>query len=414
MANKLRYFHQAPTKQSVAESQVRDTTGVSLTTKIQNIESVAEQIQQEVNTKVNKVPGKVFSSNDYTNVDKTKLSNIEVGAEANVQADWDVSDSSSDSYIKNKPTFIESGEQTTTSSADGGQNIYTFTYSDGTSSQFVVKNGSKGSTGPQGEKGDKGDKGNTGATPTIVAAAGSNINKVGTPSVTASTSGTTTTFTFNYLKGAKGDAGSSGSGGSEYVVDYNDSSHNIYVGWRSSALSSIGALAAYDSNGNHIKDATTSAVATWLGCAMCSGGNEFTGTQFYHNGAKIQMSASTSTYTISLSPGSIGNAQITCSGDVGAYTFTTLSDANQKENIQEISPDTIDKIKNISLKQFNYIGLDKQRYGVIAQDVAECGLGCLTSQSEDGMLRVNYTDLLILKIAQLEKEISELKEMINA
>ena len=58
-----------------------------------------------------------------------------------------------------------SGSQTTTSTADGGTNVYTITYADGTTSTLSVKNGSKGdtgATGPQGPKGDKGDKGDTG------------------------------------------------------------------------------------------------------------------------------------------------------------------------------------------------------------------------------------------------------------
>lgn len=146
------------------------------------------------------------------------------------------------------------GSQTTTSTADGGSNVYTFT--DG--STITVKNGSKGSTGAAATwfsgsavtgtsttaktfnvsgskagdmylntgtsnvykataanqwvylcniKGPQGTPGNNGTTPTIKAAAGGNIGAVGTPSVTADTSGTTTTFTFNNLKGQKGDTG---------------------------------------------------------------------------------------------------------------------------------------------------------------------------------------------------------------
>lgn len=146
------------------------------------------------------------------------------------------------------------GSQTTTSTADGGSNVYTF--KDG--STITVKNGSKGSTGAAATwfsggavtgtsttaktftvsgskagdmylntgtsnvykataanqwvylcniKGPQGTPGNNGTTPTIKAAAGGNIGTVGTPSVTANTSGTTTTFTFNNLKGQKGDTG---------------------------------------------------------------------------------------------------------------------------------------------------------------------------------------------------------------
>lgn len=48
---------------------------------------------------------------------------------------------------------IQSVEQTTTSTEDGGTNIVTVAKTDGTSSTFQVKNGSKGSTGPKGTDG---------------------------------------------------------------------------------------------------------------------------------------------------------------------------------------------------------------------------------------------------------------------
>jgi hypothetical protein len=47
----------------------------------------------------------VHTDNNFTNADATKLSGIATGAEVNVQADWDESDSSSDAYIKNKPAI---------------------------------------------------------------------------------------------------------------------------------------------------------------------------------------------------------------------------------------------------------------------------------------------------------------------
>lgn len=48
---------------------------------------------------------------------------------------------------------LTGGSQTTTSNADGGSNVFTFTKSDGTSSTFTVKNGSRGSVGPTGPTG---------------------------------------------------------------------------------------------------------------------------------------------------------------------------------------------------------------------------------------------------------------------
>ena len=58
-----------------------------------------------LNNKVDKVSGKGLSTNDFSNAYKGKLDNIASGAEVNVQSDWNVSDSNSDAYIKNKPTI---------------------------------------------------------------------------------------------------------------------------------------------------------------------------------------------------------------------------------------------------------------------------------------------------------------------
>lgn len=78
---------------------------------------------------------------------------------ASGQADWEQTDETKSDFIKNKPTFLQSGSQTATSTEDGGENIYTFTASDGTTSTFVVKNGSKGAAGAQGATGKQGDQG---------------------------------------------------------------------------------------------------------------------------------------------------------------------------------------------------------------------------------------------------------------
>jgi hypothetical protein len=48
----------------------------------------------------------VHTDNNFTTAEKDKLSGIEAGAEANVQADWDEADSSADDYIKNKPANL--------------------------------------------------------------------------------------------------------------------------------------------------------------------------------------------------------------------------------------------------------------------------------------------------------------------
>lgn len=48
----------------------------------------------------------VHTDNNYTTAEKNKLSGIATGAEVNVQSDWSVTSSSSDAYIKNKPTKV--------------------------------------------------------------------------------------------------------------------------------------------------------------------------------------------------------------------------------------------------------------------------------------------------------------------
>lgn len=115
------------------------------------------------------------------------------------------------------------GKQTTTSTADGGSNVYTF--KDG--STITVKNGSKGSTGPQGPQGIQGLKGETGATgATVTWHSGTAVQNAGVHAVTNAKIGdmylNTHTYdvfkatnavqaAFNWvlvcnIKGAKGDA----------------------------------------------------------------------------------------------------------------------------------------------------------------------------------------------------------------
>lgn len=84
----------------------------TLVTKLSELPTNAN-LQSTLDGKVNVVSGKQLSTEDYTTSEKTKLSGIESGAEVNVQADWTQSDSSNDSYIKNKPTALKNPESLT-------------------------------------------------------------------------------------------------------------------------------------------------------------------------------------------------------------------------------------------------------------------------------------------------------------
>ena len=146
---------------------------------------------------------------------------------------------------------VQSVTQTTTSNADGGSNVVTVTLTNGATSTFTVKNGSKGSqgiqgeqgiqgvqgiqgpkgdtgaTGAQGPKGDKGDKGDTGAAGTNGKdGADGEDGATFTPSVDSAgnlswtnNKGLTNPPTVN-IKGPKGDKGNAGEGGgTSGVVD---------------------------------------------------------------------------------------------------------------------------------------------------------------------------------------------------
>lgn len=65
--------------------------------------------------KVDKITGKGLSTNDFTDALKTKLDNIETGAEVNVQADYAQTNTAAEDYIKNKPTLGTSAYKNSTS-----------------------------------------------------------------------------------------------------------------------------------------------------------------------------------------------------------------------------------------------------------------------------------------------------------
>ncbi len=64
-----------------------------------------DHVHPHDSTKVDKVSGKGLSTNDFTDALETKLNGIAAGAEVNVQSDWNETNTSSDAFIKNKPTI---------------------------------------------------------------------------------------------------------------------------------------------------------------------------------------------------------------------------------------------------------------------------------------------------------------------
>lgn len=121
------------------------------------------------------------------------------------------------SQITDFPVVLTGGSQTTTSSADGGSNVYTFTKSDGSTSTLTIKNGSKGSTGPKGDTGatgPQGPKGAAGVGVSSISQTTTSTSDAGTNVITCKlTDGTTTTF--NVKNGSKGSTGNTGAAGAE-------------------------------------------------------------------------------------------------------------------------------------------------------------------------------------------------------
>lgn len=114
---------------------VDSTLSSTSTNPVQNkiINAKFDSVQASIDGKVDSVEGKGLSTEDYTTIEKTKLSGIAEGAEVNVQSDWDVTDTTSDAYIKNKPN-------TGTSTVSGLTKLYTTTgaNTDGTMTQSAI------------------------------------------------------------------------------------------------------------------------------------------------------------------------------------------------------------------------------------------------------------------------------------
>ena len=107
------------------------------------------------------------------------------------------------------------------------------------------------------------------------------------------------------------------------------------------------------------------------------------------------------------------NGGIQASEGMISPTYLNSSDERLKKDIETISDNDIDKVKNVNLKSYVFKSDNSKHYGVIAQDVEKAGLSELVMNGSDGMKSVDYISLLILKISELENEIKNLKEQIK-
>jgi hypothetical protein len=103
-----------------------------------------------------------------------------------------------------------------------------------------------------------------------------------------------------------------------------------------------------------------------------------------------------------------------CEGNITAYSTTSISDINQKENIQQIS-DPIEKVKQISGYTFDWKNTGEHSGGVIAQEVEQIMPDVVKEVSirdGDEMKAVDYQaiiGLLVETVKDLNKRIEDLE-----
>jgi len=91
---------------NVIEGITVNSTAVPLTNKIANLTIPTKLTDLTNDGNFVTDANYVHTDNNYTTADKNKLAGIASGAEVNVQSDWSVTSTSSDAYIKNKPTKV--------------------------------------------------------------------------------------------------------------------------------------------------------------------------------------------------------------------------------------------------------------------------------------------------------------------
>jgi len=81
----------------------------------------------------------VHTDTNYTTAEKSKLAGIAAGAEVNVQSDWNQNDNTKDDYIKNKPTIPTVNDKTVTITVNGSTTpAGTFNLNQGTDASINI------------------------------------------------------------------------------------------------------------------------------------------------------------------------------------------------------------------------------------------------------------------------------------
>lgn len=110
---------------------------------------------------------------------------------------------------------------------------------------------------------------------------------------------------------------------------------------------------------------------------------------------------------ISAASGSF-SAPVVSTQKMFAVDFVLSSDQRIKENIQTLEI----QAPEVEWKSFNITGNSKTRYGVIAQELEKTNPELVT-EGVDGTKSVSYIDLLVLKMAEKDRQVEQLQKDID-
>ena len=158
---------------------------------------------------------------------------------------------------------------------------------------------------------------------------------------------------------------------------------------------------------------------SWEYGSVCNEPTSATSTNFKDNAKFIipKTLSDVSCGVVDLTSGCLNiNKNICVTGKIevsnGVYN---TSDERLKENIKRVSFEQMLAARNVGIKQFTYKNDEDKKltYGVTAQDVAERRLSEIIHFNEEGYMSVDYTSLMILKIAYLENEVERLTDKLE-
>ena len=121
-----------------------DNLSPELLSQIRSIGAEVKTTKEEQADATQQITQKMIGVSDVVTSDTFKESTI---SGVNVNGKQLEKDAKGNVNVPVPTDYIQSGSQTTTSTEDGGENVYTFAKADGTTDTFKCRNGSKGTKG---------------------------------------------------------------------------------------------------------------------------------------------------------------------------------------------------------------------------------------------------------------------------